>query len=89
MAPSERNPLGNEPADDDFVYRALVETAEPQILSTLMTAMEGCLGTEFVDEVPDDLEQTHPPGTVVAYFEADSPDSALLIQERIQNEVDR
>lgn len=87
MPPTERNPLEDEADDDRCVYRAIVETDQPEILSTLLTAMEGCLGTEFVDEVPDDLEQTHPPGTVVAYFDADSPDSALRIQKRIQSDV--
>ena len=91
MASDDPQSGGEEQTDEEFVYRAVLETDQPEILSTLLTTLDGWLGTEVVDRETDaetvEAEKRHPPGTVIAYFRSDTPDAALRIQDRITREI--
>lgn len=77
--------------DGEFTYRVVVESSDPETLSTLLSTVDGYRGVQIVDqqtlEADETVEPDLPAGTVVAFFAADSPDAAPDLEYRLRNQV--
>lgn len=77
--------------DGEFTYRVVVESSEPETLSTLLSTVEGYRGVQIVDRQTVEADETDEPefpaGTVVAFFAADSPDAAPDLEYRLRDQV--
>jgi ribosomal protein L11 methyltransferase len=77
--------------DGEFSYRVVIESSDPDTLSTLLSTLEGYRGVQIVDQQTLDADETgdpeFPSGTVVAFFAADSPDAAPDLEYRLRSQI--
>ncbi len=72
----------------EFAYRILLETEHPELLSTLLSTIEGFRGTHIVDEESDPASAEIPNSvSLVGYVAAPSPDAAPDLSRRLREQV--
>lgn len=85
---------GTSNGDEDFSYKALLETDDPETVSTLLTTFAGASGTVTLDRKIDESANSRDPqqetagGRLEAYFQTSDPESVLEIRRRIRRALE-